>query len=165
VLPSLYWAFTVSLCLLIVSDFTANNILAALAIDCLAIDSVDGSSYAGSIFISRQHDADILLGNCTTVVGDLFVDSDYTGSLNISTITNITGTLYLQSSELTGVSLDSLLYLDQLQITQYDLLTSLSMSRLLEASNLGFSSTLPMNVSFPSLVNATGISMSGNYSR
>jgi hypothetical protein len=164
-LPSFYCVFTVSLCLLIVSDFAANGITAALAIDCLTIDSIDGSSYAGSISISRQHDADIQLRNCTTVVGNLYVNSDYTGSLNISTITNITGMLYLESSELTDVSLDNLLYLNQLQITHSDFLSSLSMPRLLEAGNLGIDSALPMNVSFPALINATGISMSGNYSR
>jgi hypothetical protein len=165
VLPLLYCVFIVSLCFLIVSNFTANNITAALAIDCLTIDSVDSSSYAGSISISRQHDADIQLGNCTTVVGNLYIDSDYTGSLNISTITNITGALYFELSELTDVSFDNLLYLNQLQIIQSGLLTSLSMPRLLETGNLWIDSGLPMNVSFPSLVNATGISMSGNYSR
>jgi len=164
-LPSLYYVLIVSSCLFIVRDFIAENITAALAIDCLSIDSVDGSSYAGSISISRQHDADIQLGNCTTVIGDLYVDSDYTGSLNISTITNITGTLILESSELTDISLNNLLYLNQLQVTNYDSLTSLSMSRLLETGSLWISSALPMNVSFPSLIDATGISFSGNYSR
>lgn len=165
VLRSLHFVFTVSLCQFIVFDLPANNITGSLAIDCLTVNSTDGSSYAGSIFLTRQYDADILLGNCTTVVGDLYVEPDYAGSLNISTLTNITGALWLQSAELTSVSIDELLYLSQLQTIQYDSLTSLSMSRLLEVNNLGISSSLPMNASFPSLVNATGILMGGNYSR
>jgi hypothetical protein len=123
------------------------------------------SAYTSSITLSRQSDADIILGNCTKVVGNLYINSNYVGSLNISTITNITGKLYIEAARLTELSLDKLESLDRLEITNGDALRLISMPGLLTAKNLWIYSTLPMDISFPSLINAMSISMTGNFSK
>lgn len=123
-----------------------------------------------SIFWSQEQ-LDARLAGCTSINGWLNIAHNFSGTFvlnNISSIVGGIGTVHdasSQSTTLTSIEAHGLQSVQQLSIFHVPMLKNVSFPDLISIGNLNLDLEHDVEIYFPSLTNATAVSISGPVSR
>lgn len=125
------------------------------------------------ISVSSQEELDTKLGNCTTILGSIFIEGNYTGSLRLENVTKIDGRIFSSTSIsyvppaslITSIEFPNLKTVGSIQVSNAPSIDSVSFPILSKADMIYLGEIGKANVSFPSLITAGSLTISGNTTR